>query len=59
MSFYDKLLDACESVAAKRGRTPLIREVVTFIAMDAYHIELGAGHVSITIGEKRCAHAVL
>ena len=27
VSYYDKLLDACEHVAVKRGRAPLIREV--------------------------------
>ena len=27
VSYYDKLLDACESAATKRGRTPFIREV--------------------------------
>ena len=27
MSYYDKLLDACESAAEKRGRTALVREV--------------------------------
>ena len=27
VSYYDKLLDACESAAEKRGRTALVREV--------------------------------
>ena len=27
VSYYDKLLDACESAATKRGRTPFVREV--------------------------------
>ena len=29
VSYYDKLLDACESAAAKRGRIPFVREVGT------------------------------